>query len=69
MGCGNPDLCIEVITTDQLTWGDVVSIKKTPDICVRRAANILNKHTIHKIVSNLLTTKRIGGFSFEKTGD
>ena len=46
MGCGNPDLCIEVITTDQLTWGDVVSIKKTPDICVRRAANILNKHTI-----------------------
>lgn len=28
MGCGNPDLCIEVITTGQLIWGDVVSIKK-----------------------------------------
>lgn len=68
MGCGNPDLCIEVITTDQLTRGALFD-KKTPDLCVRRAANILNKHTIHKIVSNLLTTKRIGGFSFEKTGD
>ena len=33
---------------------------------VRRAANILNKHTIHLIVSNLLTTVLIGGFVFAK---
>ncbi len=30
--------------------------KNTPDPLVRRVANILNKHTIHLIVSNLLTT-------------
>jgi len=31
--------------------------KQTPEPRVRRVANILNKHTIRKIVLNLLTTK------------
>ena len=41
-----------------------VATKNKLLVSVRRAANILNKHTIHTIVLNLLTTQILGGFSF-----
>ncbi len=44
----------------------VIAMKITPEHCVRRVANILNKHTILRIVLNLLTTNLIGGFSLKK---
>jgi hypothetical protein len=43
-----------------------VADERTPDIPVRRVANILNKHTIPMIVSNLLTTFFVnGGFCLQ----
>jgi len=46
-----------------------IADEKTPEPRVRRDANILNKHTILWIVLNLLTTKDLVVFHYEKSGD
>ncbi len=67
MGCQNPYQRVHVRNmTRQWRVFCVVDEKITPDLfVVRRAVNILNKHTIRWIVLNLLATFPCnGGFCF-----
>ena len=68
MGCEDLCVCVGMCIFGALLGAVfTIAMKKTPDR-VRRVANILNKHTIHTIVFNLLATKCFGGFSFRKIG-
>ena len=68
MGCQNP--CIRVWERNFRAVGRVfyTQMKNLLTNLVRRAANILNKHTIRMIVLNLLTTVLYGGFVLRANG-
>ncbi len=65
MGCQNLCMCVAIYKRRGCAVF-YIRTKSTPEPWVRRVANILNKHTIHMIVLNLLATKILVVFHFEK---